>query len=221
MALVIRRYRPSDKDTVLTLFAACTREHIRPCFINAMRTRCHCSIILALSMAGYVLGSAFGAVLLPAAWACFVYYGCHSIYDGYVRLKLNSDMADIVGSFLSRPVDCFWVAEVEGRSQVVGMVAVVAKQDGKDQRGELFRMIIDPEFRRMGLGRRLAETVLTFCAERGFTKVVLETSSTQKPAVALYKKLGFRLIREGTQGGLPTWIALLAQITILRMEKDL
>uniref|UniRef100_A0A672JMA3 Si:ch211-81n22.1 n=1 Tax=Salarias fasciatus TaxID=181472 RepID=A0A672JMA3_SALFA len=193
MALVIRRYRPSDKDTVLTLFGTCTREHISPCFFNAMKSFYHFSVIMALLIAGYHLGSVFAAVLLPAAWTGLVYFSCYTLYDGYVRLKLNSDMADIVGSFLSRPDDCFWVAEVEGKGQVVGMVAVVAKQSGKERYGELFRMIIAPEFRRAGLGSRLTETVLAFSKERGFSKVLLETSSTQQPAVALYKKLGFRL----------------------------
>lgn len=221
MALVIRRYRPSDKDTVLTLFGTCTREHIHPCFVNAMKSFFHFSILLALFVAGCRLGSLSLAVLLPAAWTGLVYYGCYTVYDGYVRLKLSTDMGDIVGNFMSRPDDCFWVAEVEGTAQVVGMVAVMAKQSGKEKYGELFRMIIAPEFRRMGLGCRLAQTVLAFSEERGFSKVVLETSSTQKPAAALYKKLGFRLVVELTEGELPNWIVWLSRITILRMEKDL
>lgn len=221
MPVVIRRYHPTDKDTVLSLFATCTREHIYPCFRNAMRSCFNCSIILALGIVGYLLASVVGAVLLPAAWTAFVYYSCYTVYDSYVRLKLNSDMSDIVGNFLSRPNDCFWVAEAEGRAQVIGMVAVKAKQNGKEQYGELFRMIISPEFRRIGLGYKLAETVLAFSEDQGFSKVVLETSSTQKPAVALYKKLGFRLVLELNQGDLPDWIAKITRVSILRMEKDM
>uniref|UniRef100_A0AAX7VDT3 N-acetyltransferase domain-containing protein n=1 Tax=Astatotilapia calliptera TaxID=8154 RepID=A0AAX7VDT3_ASTCA len=122
-----------------------------------------------------------------------VYGMLQIIYAYYVRYKLRTDMQDIPGNFLSRPDDCFWVAEAEvgARAQVVGMVAVVAKHSGTEKYGEMFRMIIFPQYRRMGLGFRLTQTAVDFCKERGFSKVVLETSSTQMAAVALYSKVGF------------------------------
>uniref|UniRef100_A0A669CIV8 N-acetyltransferase domain-containing protein n=1 Tax=Oreochromis niloticus TaxID=8128 RepID=A0A669CIV8_ORENI len=80
---------------------------------------------------------------------------------------------------------------VGARAQVVGMVAVVAKHSGTEKYGEMFRMIISPQYRRMGLGFRLTQTAVDFCKEQGFSKVVLETTSTQLAAVALYSKVGF------------------------------
>uniref|UniRef100_A0A8C4HP55 N-acetyltransferase 8-like 2 n=1 Tax=Dicentrarchus labrax TaxID=13489 RepID=A0A8C4HP55_DICLA len=172
MQLVIRQYRPSDKDTVRSLFSTGIKEHIRPCFHNAMSSPVYLAVTLTLCASGYLVGS---------------------LYSSYVREKLQTDMQDIPGNYLSRPDDCFWVAEaeVDGRAEVMGMVAVVAKQSGEKSYGELFRMIISPSCRRMGLGVRMAQTVVDFCKERGFSEVVLETSSTQTAAVALYKKLGF------------------------------
>uniref|UniRef100_A0A8D0CZL9 N-acetyltransferase 8-like 2 n=1 Tax=Sander lucioperca TaxID=283035 RepID=A0A8D0CZL9_SANLU len=110
-------------------------------------------------------------------------------------------MQDIPGNYLSRPDDCFWVAEaeVDGRAQIMGMVAVVAKQSGEERHGELFRMIISPSCRRVGLGFRMAQTVIDFCKERGFSRVVLETSSPATAAVALYKKLGFSHVLSHTE----------------------
>ena len=224
MQTVIRRYRPSDKDTVLYLFSTCTKEHIRPCFRIAMTSPLYLAITLALCAAGYLLGSVLGAVVLPGVWAGLIYYSCHNIYTAYVDDKLQTDMQDIPGNFLSRPDDCFWVAEaeVDGRAQIMGMVAVVAKQSGKEKHGELFRMIISPSYRRMGLGLRLTQTVIDFCKERGFSEVVLETSSTQTPAVALYKKLGFsHVLRHTNASHTTSWTVTLSRVTILRMKKQL
>lgn len=123
--------------------------------------------------------------------------------------------------YMSRPDDCFWVdeAEVSGQTQILGMVAVVAKQNSKERFGELFQMIISPTYRRMGLGVRMTQTVIDVCKERGFSKVVLETRSTQKAAVALYKRLGFNIVLIHKTTESPFWITLFSQITVVQMEK--
>uniref|UniRef100_A0A674AYL4 N-acetyltransferase 8-like 2 n=1 Tax=Salmo trutta TaxID=8032 RepID=A0A674AYL4_SALTR len=109
-------------------------------------------------------------------------------------------MQDIPGCYLSHPDNCFWVAETEviGRAEILAMVAVVGRRDG-EMCGELFRMIVSSKCRRTGLGSRMTQTVIDFCKERGFSKVVLETSSIQTSAVALYKKLGFSHILSHTK----------------------
>ncbi|XP_029286565.1 LOW QUALITY PROTEIN: N-acetyltransferase 8-like 2 [Cottoperca gobio] len=223
MQLVIRRYSPSDKDTVLNLFSIGIQEHIRPCFHNAITSPLYLAITLALCVAGYLLGSVLGAVVLPGAWVGLVYYCCHELYACYVREKLRTDMQDIPGNYLSKPNDCFWVAEaeVDGRAQIMGMVAVVGKQNGKEIHGELFRMIISPSCRRVGLGFRMAQTVVDFCKEQGFSKVVLETSSIQKAAVSLYKKLGFSHVLSHTETQAPVWMIMLAKVSVVVMEKHL
>ncbi|XP_039653102.1 probable N-acetyltransferase camello [Perca fluviatilis] len=227
MQLVIRRYRPSDKDTVLAMFSISIREHIRPCFHNAITSPLYLAITLALGVTGYLLGSVLVAVMLPGAWVGLVYYCCHELYASYGREKLQTDMQDIPGNYLSRPDDCFWVAEaeVDGRAQIMGMVAVVAKQSGTERHGELFRMIISPSCRRVGLGFRMAQTVIDFCKERGFSRVVLETSSNSDSLrwCGLYKKLGFSQVFSYTEKPAPPvclfWNA--GQGVIFKMEKHL
>ncbi|KAK5872133.1 hypothetical protein PBY51_012860 [Eleginops maclovinus] len=223
MQLLIRRYRPSDKDTVLHLFSVGIKEHIGPCFRTAMTSSLHLAITLSLCVPGYLLGSVLGSVVLPGAWVGLVYYCCHELYAGYVREKLRTDMQDIPGNYLSRPDDCFWVAEaeVDGKTQLMGMVALVAKQSREKRYGELFRMIISPSCRRMGLGFRLTQTVVDFCKERGFSKVMLETSSIQAAAVSLYEKHGFRHVLSHTNTYSPDWIVKLAKVSVLIMEKHL
>ncbi|XP_034389457.1 probable N-acetyltransferase camello [Cyclopterus lumpus] len=223
MELVIRRYRPSDKDPVLSLYCIGIREHIRPCFRNAMTSPLYLTVTLALCVTGHLLGSVLGAVVLPGAWVGLVYYCCHELFDSFVREKIRTDMQDIPGNYLSRPDDCFWVAEaeVDGTTRILGMVALVTEQSGKERYGELLRMIISPSCRRMGLGLRMAQTVIDFCKERGLSKVVLHTSSTQTAAVSLYEKLGFSHSVSHTNTHTSDWVVTLTMVSILMMEKQL
>ncbi|KAM4741137.1 N-acetyltransferase 8-like 2 isoform 1-T2 [Anableps anableps] len=223
MELVIRRYRPSDKHTVRSLFSLGIKEHIGPCFQNAMTSPLYVTVTLSLGLAGCLLGSLFTALLLPAAWVGLIYCCSYDLYARYVAEKLQTDMQDIVGSYLSRPDDCFWVAEaeVDGALQVIGMVAVVCVERGNEKHGEMFRMSISPKSRRMGVGRRLTQTVIDFCKERGFSKVVLDTTSTQMAAVDLYKKLGFKVVLTHRETHSPSWVVALTQVSILRLEKAL
>ncbi len=223
MQLAIRRYHPSDKDAVFALFSTGIQEHIQTCFYNAMTSPLYITITLALCVAGLLLGSVLGAVVLPGVWVSIVYHCSHELYASFVREALHTDMQDIPKNYLSRPDACFWVAEAEGdgRAQIMGMVAVVTKQRGEERYAELFRMIISPSCRRMGLGSRLAQTVFDFCKERGVSELVLDTTSTQTAAVALYKKLGFSHVLSHTHTPASSWIVWLARVTVFKMKKHL
>lgn len=228
MHSVIRRYQPSDREAVEKVFRDGIEEHIFPAFMYAMTRPLHITVSLFFYIGSYVWGgqSALLALVSGGAWIGLVFFCCHEFYAGYVRARLNTDMQDIPGYYLSNPDNCFWVAEAEmsGRHQILGMVAVEGKNDpGSDGKnyGELYRMIVSSTCRRTGLGRQLAQTAEDFCRERGFSKIKLSTSSTQRAAVALYFKLGFKLILVHTQSECPKWMIWMTRATILTMEKNI
>ncbi|XP_051986136.1 N-acetyltransferase 8-like 2 [Xyrauchen texanus] len=228
MHIVIRRYQSSDRKDVETLFRDALEEHINPAFIYAMTQPLHITLSLIVYIGTYVMSgeSVVLALLVGGFWVGLVYFCCHEFYSGYVRARLRTDMQDILSYYLHNLDNCFWVAEAEmdGRPRILGMVAVEAKNDpGSDGKkyGELFRMIVSSTCRRTGLGLRLAETVEDFCKERGCTKIVLSTTSTQRAAVALYFKLGFKLVLVHTQSESLSWLVWMTRVTILTMEKDI
>jgi putative acetyltransferase len=84
----------------------------------------------------------------------------------------------------------FWVLEAEGR--VIGTAAV-------DRRGrgtcELMKMYLDRRHRGRGLGRLLLRVALAFARRAGYRRVVLETNTRLRAAIALYERAGFRVLR--------------------------
>ncbi|XP_058635159.1 N-acetyltransferase 8-like 2 isoform X1 [Onychostoma macrolepis] len=225
---VIRRYQPSDREAVEMVFREGIMEHINPAFMHAMTRPLHITVSLFFYIGAYVMSgqSVVLALVSGGAWIGLVYFCCYEFYAGYVRARLNTDMLDIPGYYLSNPDNCFWVAEAEihGRPQVLGMVAVEGKSDpgsGGKKYGELYRMIVSSTCRRCGLGVRLAKTAEDFCRERCFSKFKLSTTSTQKAAVALYFRLGFKLVLVHTQTESPKWMIWMTRSKILTMEKNI
>ena len=103
-----------------------------------------------------------------------------------------------------------WIAAVplaNGEDRVVGTVQVTGPTAFsqmpsdlplcrewrlQDHVAELSRLRVADDMWRQGIGTRLTRKVIDWCRDRGFRTLVLNTTTPQKPAIALYKKLGFR-----------------------------
>lgn len=82
--------------------------------------------------------------------------------------------------------DRLWVAEIEG--QIVGSIGIIGRENNAAQ---LRCLLIAPEARGMGLGRRLVETALAFCRESGYDSIFLWTVQGLSAASHLYASAGF------------------------------
>ena len=103
-----------------------------------------------------------------------------------------------------------WVAAVPakcGEERIVGTVQVIcpttladmppdlplnSEWRLRDDVAELKRLRVADDMRRQGVGTRLTQAVIDWCRAHGFRTLVLNTTTPQKPAIALYKRLGFR-----------------------------
>ncbi|XP_028647134.1 probable N-acetyltransferase CML1 [Erpetoichthys calabaricus] len=85
---------------------------------------------------------------------------------------------------------------------------------------EMFRMIVDRQYRRHGLGVRLTQTVLDFAQEHEYKTCILGTSKAQKAAQKLYLKVGFQLIKTYTPD-IKRFISVLTGAKELYFEKQL
>ncbi len=112
-------------------------------------------------------------------------YGWGALFEALV--------ADIVAKFL-RDFDpkrehC-WIAERGGER--VGSVFIV--KEGRHT-AKLRLLLIEPEARGEGLGKRLVQQCIDFSRRMGYRKLVLWTHDNLTAARVIYEKLGFRLVK--------------------------
>lgn len=99
----------------------------------------------------------------------------------------DADLEDIETSYPRRG-GVFRVLTDESGT-VVGCGGLYPLADGEV---EIRKMYFLPAARGKGYGRRLLTELLAQAKARGYRRVVLETASQFKPAIALYRSVGFR-----------------------------
>ncbi|KAG7274586.1 hypothetical protein CRUP_029227 [Coryphaenoides rupestris] len=233
----IRGYEASDWSAVVSLWTGGFLEHVYPAFLRTAAHPDHMGVALSVCVAGYVLGgsSYLQALVFGGAWAGLLYHCCQEVYRGRLQRSLAAGLPDAKG-----PEGGLWVAEAEvgGRTRVVGVVAVRGKKGGAIHRGnrvvqeeeeeeeeeeervaELTLMVVPHSRRRHGVGSLLAQKALDFCQARGYARLVVESSSPQCAANALYRKAGFGQTASHCETRTNRWLSKLARVDVLTLEK--
>lgn len=102
-----------------------------------------------------------------------------------VEAKDRKVIDDPQGAILDRGGRIF-IAERDG--EAIGCCALMAMEEDAF---EVAKMTVSPVARGLGLGRRLLEACEAAARAAGVPRLYLETSSTLKPAGALYRSFGF------------------------------
>jgi GNAT superfamily N-acetyltransferase len=126
----------------------------------------------------------------------------------WMPLPISSTRPDASETNPFPGLEAFWVAEQEGEhGLLMGIVGVEAFCTGEvidsghplveewrhcGRVAELRRLRVAPEWRRLGLGMRLCETVIAWSRAHPYDMLVVNTTTPQFPARQLYEKLGFR-----------------------------
>lgn len=92
-----------------------------------------------------------------------------------------------------------WVAEIEGK--LVGTIVWVRPSEAEDvayyRRPDVAhfgQFGVDPEYRSLGLGRRLLDVVESRAREEGYAELALDTSENAAGLIALYERWGYRIV---------------------------
>lgn len=72
--------------------------------------------------------------------------------------------------------------------QVIGTVAL---KKADNQTVEMNKMAVNEGFKGLGIGKLLCQSAISTAREMGMKELVLYTHSSLKPALGIYKKLGF------------------------------
>jgi len=89
-----------------------------------------------------------------------------------------------------------WMVEQAGER--VGSVMVT---DAGDNVSQLRLLLVEPQARGQGLGRRLIEECIHFSRENNYQKIKLWTVNILKAAHHLYEKTGFKMVEEKSYNG--------------------
>ena len=76
---------------------------------------------------------------------------------------------------------------------VLGVCALI-KMNSSDFDFELAKMAVSPESRGMGIGYLLGKSIIKQAISLEASTIYLESNTILKPAISLYKKLGFKKV---------------------------
>jgi len=104
----------------------------------------------------------------------------------------DAELSGLPGEYAA-PRGALLLAKVDG---VPAGCCAVRPLDSADYANacEMKRLYVRPEFRGLGLGRRLAETILELAQQANYDCVLLDTLDDMESARALYEDLGFESI---------------------------
>lgn len=98
------------------------------------------------------------------------------------------ELATLPGRY-APPAGNIWLAEIEG-----AVAGCVAMRPISADRAEMKRLYVRPAYRGLGLGEKLAQTVLAAAKEKGYRELCLDTLPVMEKAIGLYRAMGFREI---------------------------
>ena len=201
--IIVRSFESRDISVVRDIFAASMGEMRGPLVRDVMYQAILFGFFLSLP-----------AALLNLLWfSCFlslyfivlfsvlvvVFAALHICFSRYIQSCLDTDLGNVESIYLCQKMSHMWVAEINGK--VIGMVALVPDNGleanfGKSRQaiGRLRRMAVLPEFRRLGVAKRLLYELLVYAKEVGYKQMVLLTTSAQEAALKFYPKHGFKLV---------------------------
>ena len=106
----------------------------------------------------------------------------------------DADYDDIENIYINNRGD-FLVGTIKGEVVVTG---AVKKLD--EACGEIKRIRVKPECQRKGYGETMTMELIERAAELGYSKIRIDTMTTNTRAQALFKKVGFKKSHQGKIG---------------------
>jgi GNAT superfamily N-acetyltransferase len=113
-------------------------------------------------------------------------------FDQTFEALVANIVSDFITNFNPTRERC-WIAEIDGRN--VGHIFLV--QHPRQRHTAKLRLLFVEAFARgLGLGDALVCECVHFARAAGYRRIVLWTQSMLLPAIRIYEKAGFRLIKE-------------------------
>lgn len=126
-----------------------------------------------------------GYITYMHGWIYKEEYGYSTAFEAYVaqsfyEFLLNYDAGR----------DRLWIAE--HNEKIVGCIGIV----GHGERAQLRWFLLHPDYRGIGLGKKLLLGAIDFSRNVGYKNIYLDTTSDLEKALGMYQKMGFVKVSE-------------------------
>jgi len=102
------------------------------------------------------------------------------------------DISDVLAQGNEFICVCCWDNE-----KLVGMASLATYKVISGHKGMVEDVVVSEEIRGKGIGRKLMETLISEGQKLNLSEILLFSGHHRKPAIALYKSLGFNLKNSG------------------------
>ena len=107
------------------------------------------------------------------------------IFELEKKLFMDFYSLQTITSDIANKNNIYFVYELAGDLIGYALVSYIFEE------GNLAKIAVDPAFQRRGIARELYMACEKECKKKGVSKLYLEVSEKNEPAISLYKKLGF------------------------------
>jgi GNAT superfamily N-acetyltransferase len=195
--VLIRPYRPTDVQTIKTIFAAGMLS-LHPALYRLFLFRSFVSravLVLLIVVRLHFTWNLLWLFALAMSWCLGLWFYTQYMITWYIRESCETDLSDIEGVYLKKG-GTFLVATTS-MGELMGIVAGEVKDDN---RLELRRMSVSHEHQKKGVASKLVGALEEFAKTEGMGTIFLTCTSAQLAAHALYKGNGFMLVNKKSIG---------------------
>lgn len=126
-----------------------------------------------------------GYITYMHGWIYREEYGYSTAFEAYVAQSFYEFLLSYDAGH-----DRLWIAEHNGK--IVGCIGIVSH----GERAQLRWFLLHPNYRGIGLGKKLLHGAIDFCRDAGYKNVYLDTTSDLETALGMYERAGFVKVSE-------------------------